>query len=73
MVKWLGNRQPEEGSRDDRAGDHAARLQEAHNHTLPTLDKRAAKGDATAAKAAKNIREKGGRYDGARNDGQGRA
>ena len=70
ISKWLGNNKPEAGSRDDRAGDKAIELQNAHNKVLPKLDERAAQGDATAAKAAKNIREKGGRSDGARSDGR---
>ncbi|HEY3560038.1 MAG TPA: hypothetical protein VGL05_21365 [Kribbella sp.] len=71
--KWLSTssgEQPEAGSRDDQAGDKAISLMNAHNAVLPKLDERAKAGDSTAAKAAKNIREKGGRSDGARNDGR---
>lgn len=71
--KWISTntgQQPEAGSQDDRAGDKAISLMNAHNNVLPKLDERAAAGDSTAAAAAKNIREQGGRSDGARNDGR---
>jgi hypothetical protein len=70
--KWLSTnsgKEPEAGSKDDKAGDKAISLMNAHNAVLPRLEERG-KTDPTAAKAAKNIREKGGRSDGARNDGR---
>jgi hypothetical protein len=70
--KWLSTssgEQPEPGSREDQAGDKAISLMNAHNAVLPRLEERG-KTDPIAASAAKNIREKGGRSDGARNDGR---
>jgi hypothetical protein len=70
--RWLSTNsgeEPEVGSQDDEAGNKAISLMNAHNAVLPGLEKRG-KTDPIAAKAAKNIREKGGRSDGARNDGR---